>query len=364
MMKKILMAVLAFALLFTACTQRSTVTESAEPTPTPPATRAPTPSPTPTPTPTPEPTPEPIRHPLTGEAVDEALTARPLAIMINNHPQAQPQCGISAADMIYEILAEGGVTRMMAIVTDPTSVQRFGSTRSLRPYYLEVGLSYGGVIVHAGGSDQAYSDLSAKHADNLDGVRGANAGSYFYRDNYRVQAGFPLEHTLFINSDSLLKYAAARGISLESDTPYDFGLSFAEDAAPDGDAAEKVTVTFVPGKPSSFTYHGDSDSYTMVQYGAEYKDGDTGEAIEFKNLLILEATHRTLDSYGRRDVNLVGEGAGYFFCGGKYAPVTWHRDGLGEQFYYTDADRNPLVLGIGRTYVGIVPTGSYGLEIQ
>lgn len=362
-MKKLLILILALAMLLPGCTQRTHESPEPTPTPTPVETPAPTPTPEPTPTPTPEPTPEPIRHPLTGEAIEAELTDRPLAVMINNHEKAQPQCGIIGADMIYEILAEGGLTRMMAIFTDHDAVERYGTMRSLRPYYLEVGLSYGAVIVHAGGSDQAYSDVKTKGADNLDGVRGAGAGKYYYRDSNRVHNG--LEHSLFISAEDVLTYAEERGISVVSDTPYDFGLTFAEEAVPaGGETAANIELTFSMWKKSKFAYDTDKGVYTMAQYGKDYADGDTGETVPFTNMLILEAPTRVLDGYGRLEVNLVGEGAGYFFNGGKYVPITWHRDGLGQQFYYTLADGSELTLGIGKTYVGVVPTGDYTLNVQ
>ncbi len=359
-MKKLIPLILALAMLLPGCTQRS---PEESPDASPDTTPVVSASPEPTPTAASEATPEPIRHPLTGEPIEAPLTDRPLAIMINNHQLAQPQCGIGSADWIYEILAEGGLTRMMMIVTDHTGAERYGTMRSLRPYYLEVGLSYGAVIVHAGGSDQAYSDVKTKGADNLDGVRGANAGSYYYRDQSRIANG--LEHSLFISSESVIAYAKERGISLTSDTPYDFGLHFSENAAPaDGKEGESIRLVFGSWKESKFTYDSAKGAYTMSQYGSTYADGDTGEAVSFANLLILEAPTRTLDNYGRLEVNLVGEGAGYFFCGGKYVPITWHRDGLGQQFYYTLADGSDLTLGIGKTYVGVVPTGNYTLEAE
>lgn len=362
-MKKLLLLILALCLLLPGCTQRAAESPEASPDTSPIVSPTPTPTPTATPTPTPTATPEPIRHPLTGEAIEAELTDRPLAIMINNHQLAQPQCGIASADMIYEILAEGGLTRMMLIVTDYTEAQRFGTMRSLRPYYLEVGLSYGAVIVHAGGSDQAYSDVKTKGADNLDGVRGAGAGAYYYRDQSRIANG--LEHSLFIDSEDVLAYAQERGISLKSDTPYDFGLSFSENAAPaDGADAESLKLVFGSWKESNFAYDSAAGVYHMSQYGSKYADGDTGEVVPFTNLLVLEAPTRTLDGYGRLEINLVGEGAGYFFCGGKYVPITWHRDGLGQQFYYTLSDGSPLTLGVGKTYVGVVPTGNYKLEVN
>lgn len=361
-MKRFLLLLLTILMLLPGCTQRSE--ESPEPSPSEsPTVSAPVVTPVVSPSASPEATPEPIRHPLTGEVMDEELTVRPLAIMINNHTLAQPQGGVRAADIMYEILAEGGLTRMMAIVTDVESVERYGTIRSLRPYYLEVGLSYGAVIVHAGGSPQAYTDVTAKSAENLDGVRGANAGAYFYRDSSRIANG--LEHSLFIKAEDLIKYANERGVELSSTEPYDFGLSFAEDGTPkNGESAKTVNLTFSSWKQSNFTYDADKAIYNMAQYGSDYKDGDTGDLMAFTNLLILEAPTKTVDNYGRLEVNLVGEGNGYFCCGGKYVPITWYRDALGEQFYYKTSDGEALTLGVGKSYVGVVPTGDYTMVAE
>lgn len=108
--------------------------------------------------------------------------------MINNIVFAQPQVGISNADMIYEIPAEGGITRMMAIFSHLYDVESVGSIRSLRPYYLSVALSYDAIVIHAGGSEQAYSDVKTYNADHLDGVRDGNTSSMFYRDASRGPA--------------------------------------------------------------------------------------------------------------------------------------------------------------------------------
>ena len=98
--------------------------------------------------------------PLTGEPLSsKPANTRPFAVMINNIVFAQPQVGISNADMIYEIPAEGGITRMMAIFSHLYDVESVSSIRSLRPYYLSVALSYDAIVIHAGGSEQAYSDV-------------------------------------------------------------------------------------------------------------------------------------------------------------------------------------------------------------
>jgi hypothetical protein len=144
-MKKIFCAALLFLLIFiSAC--GDTASPAQTPTADPTASSDPaevTSEPSPTPAESPEPTEAPYTNPLTGEGMDEGISAnRPWAIMINNLDKALPQCGISQADIIYEIPAEGGVTRMMAIFSDISDVEAIGSMRSLRPYYADVGLSY------------------------------------------------------------------------------------------------------------------------------------------------------------------------------------------------------------------------------
>ena len=295
--------------------------------------------------------------PLTGEPVDsEPANTRPYAVMINNIVYAQPQVGVSNADLIYEIPAEGAVTRMMAIFSDLSDVESVGSIRSLRPYYLSVALSYDAIVIHAGGSEQAYSDLSTYNADHLDGVRDAKASAaMFYRDPSRGRYGS--EHTLFFYGTKVADLVQEYAFRTEHDSGYKTGLSFSDDAASQGTGeANTVTVTFSASKTTQFTYQSDSGKYTAVQYNDDYKDGATGEKVAFSNVLVLSAKMSTVDSYGRLAVELVGSGDGYLACGGKYVPIKWSRSSINDCFTYTLADGTPLSFARGTTYVGIVPT--------
>ena len=112
--------------------------------------------------PEPEPEPEPVgpsgKNPLTGVPMEEEYeNDRPVAVMFNNLKAAQPQLGVSRADIIYEIPAEGGITRMVGVYQSLDGVGTIGSIRSARPYYLEVALGHDAIFLHAGGSPQAYT---------------------------------------------------------------------------------------------------------------------------------------------------------------------------------------------------------------
>ncbi len=356
-MKKLLPLLLAAILVLTGCSQEEAAlspSPSAAPTATEPA---PTATPEPTVEPTPEPTPEPIRNPLTGETVDAAVTTRPYAVMINNISVAQPQCGVSQADIIYEVLAEGGITRMLAIFSDISGAGAIGSMRSARPYYLDIAMTYNAIFVHAGGSEQAYADISTYGIDNMDGVRGAYGGEIFYRDPNRMSAGY--EHSLFTTADLLLQYTQVLGFETQQAEGWDYGLSFTEDATPAGGySAANLDVNFGGWKDTAFRYDAASGTYIMSQYGSDYIDGNTGETLGFENVLVLYADTYTLDGEGRLSVTLTGSGSGHFACGGQAADITWSRAGTGEAFQYTYADGSEVSLGVGTTYICIVPTGS------
>lgn len=245
---------------------------------------------------------------------------------------------------------------MMAIFSHLYDVESVGSIRSLRPYYLSVALSYDAIVIHAGGSEQAYSDVKTYNADHLDGVRDGNTSSMFYRDASRGQHGS--EHTLFFHGANVEALVNQYKFRTEHESSYKTGLNFADNAVQQctAGAAANVQVTFNTSKSTSFAYHADSGKYTAVQYKADYKDGATGEAVPFSNLLILSADMKTVDSYGRLAVDLVGSGTGYFVTGGEYVPIKWSRSDINSCFTYTLEDGTALNLSRGTTYVGVIPT--------
>ena len=357
-MRQLLILFLALFLLLglAACGGSPETTPSVQPTEE--ISPSPSPEATPTPTPTPSPTPTPVlyTHPLTGEALEAPFpNTRPYAVMINNINVAQPQCSTSQCDILYEILAEG-TTRMMAIFSDLSDVGSIGSMRSLRPYYLDVATTYDAIMIHAGGSEQAYSDVKTKGVENIDGVRGPGANA-FARDPNRQAYG--IEHSLFTTGEKLLAATEELGYRTEHEgDSYDYGLQFVEDGTPAGAIANTIDVHFGAYKSTTFTYDAEAGLYYPAQYGSDYIDGNTGEKVGFTNVLVLYADTRVLDNYGRLAVTLTGTGDGYFACGGKSTFITWSREAEGALFEYIRADGSALSFGIGTTYICIVPTDS------
>ena len=303
---------------------------------------------------------EPERYPdpLTGEPMEKPYdNARPYAVMINNIKMAIPSRGISKASIIYEVLAEGGVTRMMAIFPTLEDVDDLGSLRSIRPYYASIAKSYDAIAVHAGGSEQSYKDMSSFDIDHLDGVLGSYASGTFYRDKTRISRGF--EHSLFGNGPLLMAYAEKKGYSAyHAQENRTYSLSFAEDGTPAGGSPAKAIEINFSGYKTMTMKLSEDGLYRGMQYGGDWIDETTGEPLSFTNIVVLYAATSVLDSAGRLSVTLTGSGDGYFACGGKYTEITWSRDSVDDSFSYALKDGTPLSFGVGKTYIAIVPTGS------
>ena len=356
--KKLLPLLLALLLLLAACGGSPEPEDSPVPSASPSAQVSAEPTAEPTPTPYSGPT-----NPLTGLPMgEEWVNRRPVAVMLNNLKQALPQLGQSQADIIYEIPAEGGITRMVGIYQSLDGVGTIGSIRSARPYYLEVALGHDAVFIHAGGSEDAYSKIKTWGVTALDGVRGPYLGSsensnLMWRDPVRKQS-YSLEHTVVTTGQSIMDRLPTYNIRLDHEDGYHYEMNFAQDGTPaDGVAAGEITVPFSSYKTGRFVYNEDTGKYAVEEYGSPYIDGNTGEQVEVTNLVILKtACRETGDYLGHITVDLSSGGSGYFACGGKITELTWSKQAPYGQFYYEDADGSPITFGVGNTYVCVIPT--------
>jgi len=309
--------------------------------------------------PDPEPDPEydgPV-NPLTGlPTEDDISNTRPLSIMINNHRGSLPQQGISKADIIYEVMAEGGITRMLALFQDVSDVGIIGSIRSSRTYYVDIAQSYDSIYLYAGGSNQALSALSNRNITRLDGLSGANS-KIFYRDRERSRT-MKFEHTLVATGERIAENLPSYNYRFEHAEGYERALSFVDDGAPEGgDAAVGFDVKFGGStKTTSFEYNDEDNLYYLSQYNSKYIDGNDNSQISVTNVLILRTSVSGIpgDTAGRLDIKTTGRGSGYFVCGGKYVEIEWSRADLASQFIYTLKDGSELNFGRGKTYICIV----------
>ena len=353
--KKLLPLLLTLPLLLSACGGTPEPEDSASPSPSPvPTVEVATPSPTPYDGPV---------NPLTGLPIgEEWVNRRPVAIMLNNLKQALPQLGQSQADIIYEIPAEGGITRMVGVYQSLEDVGTIGSIRSARPYYLEVALGHDAIFLHAGGSEDAYSKISQWGVTALDAVRGPYLGktegnNLMWRDPVRRQT-YSLEHTVVTTGKTITDLLPTYNIRLDHKDGYTYEMEFSEDGTPaDGVTANQITVPVSTYKTGRFVYNEDTGKYGVEEYGSPYIDGNTQEQVEVTNVVILKTACRNTGDYlGHITVDLSSGGRGYFACGGKITDLTWSKQYPNGQFHYTDSNGDPITFGVGTTYVCVVPT--------
>lgn len=312
-------------------------------------------------------------NPLTGLCdgiSDEALEHRPLAIMINNMIKALPQWGISQADIIYEMLAEGRITRLLAIFQDYSKIDVLGSIRSARPYYMDIAQSYGAVYIHFGGSEPAYNEIS-KRSDlvHIDGIKGT-WNDTFYRDPDR-KASMGLEHSVVTTGEKLadaMTILEKKGYDLnqtEHPSAFRYSERLSENSAMNGEPAEKVTITYSNSHKPWFEYDAESGKYLRFEYGDPQMDGKLDTQIATENVLVLRMeTTDVPNSYLHLiEIKTTGTGAGYYFHGGKYVPITWSKDSYNSEIKYYDENGEELILARGQTFISVITkTGDIVIE--
>lgn len=372
----LLMALCLTLSLLAACGQEQVppAAETQPPTeaPTEPPTEVPTEAPTEPPTEAPtEPDPdlfvaEGNVNPLTGLCdgiSDEALNTRPVAVMINNMIKALPQWGISQADIIYEMLAEGRITRFLAIFQDHSKIDKLASIRSARPYYIDIAQSYGAVYIHFGGSVPAY-DAIAKRSDliSIDGIKGSWEGTVFFRDAQRKKQ-MGLEHSVYTTGEYLdlaMEKLTNQGKDLtqsEHPSAFKFGERWHDNSAVNGEPANKVTITFSSSHKPWFEYDAETEKYLRFQYGDPQMDGVTDTQLAIDNVLVLRMKLTELGGDLKLvEVGTTGKGEGFFFTKGKYVPITWEKEKYNSEIKYYTLDGEELVVSRGQTFVSVITT--------
>lgn len=363
-MKRLFCLLLVLCLLLSACGKKTAGVPSEPSVPattTLPTTEVTTEATEPPTEPPTEPTIPPLGqvNPLTGESLEEVYTGRPVAFTINNNSACLPQHGLNHLDWMFEVETEGGITRCVGIMTDPTIAGAIGPVRSCRTYFLNISVSYNAPLFHCGNSAFA-SDYQYSQTDKLSGWdhldQMGNGGNYFYRDSHRYNnLGYAWEHTLFTSGELLAQGMADHGFDQTSGDPVDYGYRFSQDIALNGQAANSVSIEFLGGKNTTMEYDTDSGLYLAHQHGKDWIDGETGDNAAFRNILVITAVQSKVSS-GHSFYELDGTGDGYFACDGKMIPVKWHHQGVEGPFSFTLEDGTPITLGVGSTYCAIVST--------
>lgn len=308
------------------------------------------------PTPTPVPTGVPILNPLTGLALpnENSEGLRPIAIMINNHRKAVPQIGLSAADLLYELPVEAGITRFLAVFTDASAVPEVGPVRSARHNYIDVAGGLDAILVHIGMSYIAREQFIKQKPAHIDLGVYSNAG---WRDAvWKAERG--TEHSVKTNGTLLAKAIDDSGFRTEikdSQEPAFVFRNLDEFVAVDGQDALKVTIPYSTYTVATFDYDTQTRLYSKGEFGKPQIDLATGQPLQFTNVFIILTRIVSIDNSVLKDISLA-KGNGFYISGGKSQAIAWQKGSTNDPFVFKDLDGNVLQVNCGKSYIGIAPT--------
>lgn len=288
--------------------------------------------------------------------VDLDSDSRPYAVMINNHPTARAyHVGLQEAYLVYEIIVEGGYTRLMAVYKD-AELEKIGSVRSSRHYFLDYALENDAVYVHWGWSPEAQSDISRMGINNINGL--SYEGVYFFRDN---SLNVNLEHRGFTKT-AMIK-DAMNNLGYRATTKKDLLLNYSIDdidlSKMEGAlAANDVEIKYSTLVTTSYKYNADKKVYERFVNSQIHKDYNTGKQYTAKNIITYQVANYLLagDTYGRQDIDNLGSGDGYLISDGYAVPIKWEKGSRESQTKYTYLNGEEIKVNDGNTFIQIQPS--------
>lgn len=309
-----------------------------------------------------------VQNPITGEIVPAKDAAswiqnRPIAVMINNHVDARPQSGLIYADLVYEVVAEGGITRYVAFFLDNIP-EKVGPVRSTREYYLVLVKEIGdAMLMHEGWSPQALEAIETWPVRSLQ--RGGASAVANWRDNPRDVA---VEHTLYTDLKKAFDYGEETlGWSGKKEiTMWQFKDDAPAEERGNVGVEKPITIDFwYSGDYSSiWKYNPETNMYLrFVGYDVEgnpiplMDQEQTDKQVQVKDLIVQFATESSIegDAKNRLEYELIGSNSALVFMDGNVIQATWAKDSRDGRTLFYDTDGNEIQFNRGKIWVSIVP---------
>ncbi|OGO81667.1 MAG: hypothetical protein A2Y21_01065 [Clostridiales bacterium GWC2_40_7] len=308
------------------------------------------------PTASPSPTPQPaaangFKLPVEG--------LRPIAVMIDNEgTKSMPQGSLDKAQIIYEIIVEGGETRLMPVFWG-VEPEMIGSVRSSRHYFLDYSMENDAIYVHFGWSYIAERDIKKLKLNNINGV--ANGGEIFW-DLTKDRNNWQDSYTSMEKIQDYIKRVKYR-TTTDKKQVFSYNQSVVEPAS--GNKAEKVKIVYSSSYTCGFEYDQQSKTYLRFRKGKPQIERTTEAQLAAENIIIQFVKNHTIkgDTAGRQEVYTVGSGSGYYITKGKAIKIKWSKSDRSAPTRYLDESGNAIKLNPGQTWVQITPTtGKVTLE--
>lgn len=277
-------------------------------------------------------------------------TDRPIAVMIDNHKDAMPQANLSKAYMVYEVIVEGGETRLMALFKGQ-DLDKIGPIRSSRHYFLDYALENDAIYVHYGWSPKAKKDIPALGVNNVNGL--VESATNFWRVSDK-----DAPHNAVSSIQKVLNLAKEKGYNLTSDKKSVLNYTSKEVNLENGQSADTLSIEYSDYNTVKYTYDAENKVYQRYSRGTKQVDWDTKEPVTTKNIIITFIKNTTLNDgsgKGRQDLSNIGTADGYYITNGKAIKIKCEKKARSEQTVYKDLDGNEIKVNDGNTFVQICP---------
>lgn len=275
---------------------------------------------------------------------------RPIAVMIDNHNQAWPQVGLQKAYMVYEAIAEGGETRLMALFKG-ADVEQIGPVRSARHYFLDYAMENDAIYVHFGWSPQAQSDIKKYAINNINGIE--EDGTTFWRTKKKSAP-----HNALTSTKKILKSAKNKNYRVTSTK--DSVLNYVTDEVnlEDGQSAVLITIPHSNLQTVKYQYDEKNKVYKRFARNKAQTDWTTGDNLTTKNIIVTMCDNYDLndgEKKGRQTLKNIGTFDGYYLTNGKAIKIKCIKNARDEQTIYQDLQGNEIKVNDGNTWVNICP---------
>lgn len=300
-----------------------------------------------------------ICNPLTGVSGFDStkLGKKPVAVMINNidgggsQDAQEVQTGVGKADMVFETLVEGGITRLLAVYSDISKVGQIGTIRSARISYAQIVAGLDAFYIHCL-ADNKYCSKSYRDGLGISDLDlGSNAGSL----GKRVSNGKATEHTLYTFGDKVAEFIKDKNQKIKDSAKNVYKFNDEESPEQFSKSAKNIAVKFSNFQTTHLRYNFDDEMYIRGNKSANLLDYVTGEKEKFKNVLVLFTNvHSLSDGYHMKSE--LDSGTGYYFSQASYKEIKWSKGGEKAPLKFFNTDGSDLKLNAGNSYICITDT--------
>lgn len=296
-------------------------------------------------------------------------TDRPIAVMIDNHKDAMPHAGLSKAFIVYEIIVEGGESRLMALFKGQ-DVNYIGPVRSSRHYFLDYALENDAIYVHYGWSPQAEKDIKSLAVHNINGM--VEKETNFWRTKEKAAP-----HNVLTSIKSILSVAQDKKYRITSDEKsvlnyvadeVDLGeiadaeeSALAEESEVKALSAKTVTIPYSQWNLVKWEYNEETKRYERYSKGIKETEWFDKTDVTAKNIIIEFIKNSPLkdtENKDRQDLATVGVKKGYYITNGKAIEILCNKTSRTGKTTYSDKDGNEIKVNDGNTFIQICPVDS------